>query len=181
MNVDSDCSSIDLSAFRTKWPNQVEFGSLMTRGLCGVCHLFEPNLDFVLSLMHSQFKPLDSANEVIDSRLHLDDKYYLGGETTQRFFEAMQECRIFVAENGSIGVAPEGAQSGDSICIVKGACAPYIVRPIGDNQWLLISGDCFLWRHPIPRVQDWEKGDIEKEDLWNSCLREGVEEDIFLC
>lgn len=131
--------------------------------------------------MNLQWRPLESAKQVIDSRLHLYDKYYLHADTTQRFFDAMQECRIFVAENESIGIAPKGAQSGDSICIVKGAFAPCIVRPIIDNQWLLISGDCFLWRHRFPRVSDWPKDDFDKEDLWNSCLREGVEEDIFLC
>lgn len=45
---------------------------------------------------------------------------------------------IFFSDNGFVGLAPSGAQEGDSICILLGHPTPFIIRPKGDD-WELVG------------------------------------------
>jgi len=85
-----------------------------------------------------------------DSRLKGIDGYYFNSETIDGFKIAMENCRLFVAEDDIIGIAPQNAQEGDVVCIVKGAFAPCILRHIDRDQWCLVSGDCHLCGHNFP-------------------------------
>lgn len=44
----------------------------------------------------------------------------------------------------AVGIAPEMAQVGDTICIVRGAQVPYVLRPIEDSKYRLV-GEAYLY------------------------------------
>ncbi|KAH7410638.1 heterokaryon incompatibility protein-domain-containing protein [Cadophora sp. MPI-SDFR-AT-0126] len=150
-----------LAAFRCAWPSNVEFGDWIMRGG------YEDNLPV--------------AEEDIDPRLWLGNETYFSTEKVQRFQLNMQDCRFFVSEGETVGIAPENAQEGDSICIIKGAFAPCILRQINGNQWSLVSGDCYLCRHHSPFPVHWVEDNFDKVELWNYYEKEGVPEDFFIC
>ena len=51
--------------------------------------------------------------------------------------------RFFIAESGSMGLAPPDTQSGDLLVFFPGSIYPFVVRPTEDGKHTLI-GDCFL-------------------------------------
>jgi hypothetical protein len=131
--------------------------------------------------MHLQLVSFDSDVEEIDSRLKADDSYYFDSETVYCFRLAMESCRLFITEDDTIGIAPQNAQAGDVVCIVKGAYAPCILRQIARDQWSLVSGDCYLCRHNSPFALYWNHGSFNKSELWDHHKRKGVEEDFVIC
>jgi hypothetical protein len=70
-------------------------------------------------------------------------------ENVQWFCDSMENCRMFVTEEGEIGIAPHNAREGDVVCVVKGALAPCILRQIPQDQWSLVSGDTYMCNHAI--------------------------------
>jgi hypothetical protein len=56
----------------------------------------------------------------------------------------LQDCRIFLTEDGNIGLAPIETCEGDMLCIVRGSLSPLILRQRLENGWNLVSGDCFV-------------------------------------
>lgn len=106
--------------------------------------------------------------EEIDSRRKVDygdDRYYFNSETVYSFREAIENCRLFVTEDDTIGIAPRNSQAGDVVCIVKGAYAPCILRQIAKDQWSLVSGDCYLGRDNYPFVLHWKHDYFDRSGL----------------
>lgn len=58
-------------------------------------------------------------------------------------FTRMLFRRMFLTEDGYIGVAPPQTREGDSIFLVKGSRVPLVMRPHTDDKWQLI-GDCYV-------------------------------------
>ena len=71
-------------------------------------------------------------------------------------YESLKHCRLFIADNGRLGVAPDEVQTGDSICLFHGAYKPCIIRKFR-GKWNLISGDCYL--------QGWDPDRMCEQDL----------------
>lgn len=59
--------------------------------------------------------------------------------------ESLQNCRIFLSDDGYIGIAPQNAQVGDILArLERRRSEPMyiILRAAQDDHWRLISGDC---------------------------------------
>jgi hypothetical protein len=93
----------------------------------------------------------------------------------------MENCRLFVTEDDTIGIAPQNAQAGDVVCIIKGAYAPCILRQTARDQWSLVSGDCYLCRHNSPYALYWNHDHFDRSELWDHHKKEGMEEDFVIC
>jgi hypothetical protein len=46
----------------------------------------------------------------------------------------MSGRRFFITNKGFMGVGPSNARAGDAVCIIFGACTPYVLRQDGDNH-----------------------------------------------
>jgi hypothetical protein len=57
---------------------------------------------------------------------------------------SLQNCRIFLTDDGTIGLAPNETCEGDIICILRGSMSPSILRQRLENGWTLVSGDCYV-------------------------------------
>ncbi|KAJ2987491.1 hypothetical protein NUW58_g4476 [Xylaria curta] len=79
---------------------------------------------------------------------------------------ANQGCRVFITDEGVLGVAPGEAQEGDLICVIKGTIEVCILRERNHNQWEIISGDCFFYEVAIRYGGD--------EEHW-TCINEFLE------
>jgi hypothetical protein len=55
-----------------------------------------------------------------------------------------QNCRIFLTEDGTVGLAPTETYKGDMLCILRGSSSPSILRQQLENGWTLVSGDCYV-------------------------------------
>ena len=130
--------------------------------------------------MHLQLRYISDVEET-DSRLKVDDIYNIHPESVRSFRLAMESCRLFVTEDDTIGIAPQNAQAGDVVCIVKGAYAPCILRQTARDQWSLVSGDCYLCRHNSPFALYWAYDDFDRSELWDHHKEKGREEDFVIC
>ncbi|KAF2742424.1 hypothetical protein M011DRAFT_529884 [Sporormia fimetaria CBS 119925] len=61
------------------------------------------------------------------------------------FYLRLQGSCIALLDNGVLTVVPQAAQVGDVICLISGAPAPCLLRPLEEGYWKMASGDC-----PIP-------------------------------
>jgi hypothetical protein len=50
---------------------------------------------------------------------------------------------MFKTHNEKLGLAPSGAEAGDSICVFLGGDVPYILREVNSGIWEFI-GECYL-------------------------------------
>ncbi|RDW73263.1 hypothetical protein BP6252_07170 [Coleophoma cylindrospora] len=55
----------------------------------------------------------------------------------------MASRRLFLSDQGHIGLGPEIIVPGDVCCVISGANVPYIVRPLGSAANLLV-GECYV-------------------------------------
>jgi hypothetical protein len=46
-------------------------------------------------------------------------------------------------QEGYLGLAPAAAQKGDQVCIILGSEAPLVLRPAGQDEWLVV-GPCHV-------------------------------------
>lgn len=68
----------------------------------------------------------------------------LDNEDIQVLVEALQNSRVFLTTDGTIGLAPAEACKDDMLCILRGSHSPSILRNRLENGWTLVSGDCFV-------------------------------------
>jgi hypothetical protein len=81
----------------------------------------------------------------------------------QRYYLAMQclyDFRPFLSKKGYIGLAPEFAAPGDTICVILGAIAPYVLRKISDGGFKLV-GEAYV--HGIMDGEAMDMGLDEEE------------------
>ena len=75
---------------------------------------------------------------------------------------AMPGRRFFTAREGYIGLAPSRTRAGDVVCVVKGANVPFILRPRGENRYVLV-GECYC--HGIMHGEVMLRKDLEIQEI----------------
>lgn len=68
------------------------------------------------------------------------------GNAEEFFPDALHHCRnrrFIVTEKGYLGLAPEVAEEGDSVCVFLGGQVPFLLRPIGHGKYR-VCGECFV-------------------------------------
>jgi hypothetical protein len=83
-----------------------------------------------LGLLGSQKESLNSTPSALSLYLLHAHEYVIG-----RSLRTMQE--------GYIGLGPAASQVGDQSCIILGCDSPLILRPTGNNRWLVV-GRCYM-------------------------------------
>ncbi|PMD46045.1 HET-domain-containing protein [Hyaloscypha variabilis F] len=81
----------------------------------------------------------------------------------QRYYLAMQclyDFRPFFSKKGYIGLAPEFAAPGDTICVILGAIAPYVLRKVSGGGFELV-GEAYV--HGIMDGEAMDMGLDEEE------------------
>ncbi|KAL6918229.1 hypothetical protein FSST1_009724 [Fusarium sambucinum] len=91
---------------------------------------------------------LPSASDVMTSNEGLQDKTELGvekiSETSEQVFRSsmmnyLTERCLLRTEGGYLGVSSKVAQPKDCVVLLAGGRTPYILRPIGENQFMFIG------------------------------------------
>ncbi len=54
----------------------------------------------------------------------------------------MHNRRLFVTEDGTVGLAPNETIESDILCVLRDALSPVILRQRVNNGWTLVCGDC---------------------------------------
>ncbi|KAE9368268.1 HET-domain-containing protein [Stipitochalara longipes BDJ] len=89
-------------------------------------------------------------------------------QNTERYSElvwrTMSGRRIFLMDNGFMGIVPAAAKVGDTIAAFRGGRVPFVIRPhkSGDASWELI-GDCYV--HGIMRGEIFHGENIQERDF----------------
>jgi hypothetical protein len=81
-----------------------------------------------------------SLTKAKDDRL----KWVPDSEDIEFISTELQNCRIFLTNDGTIGLAPTETCEGDMLCLLRGSHLPAILRQRRENGWNLVSGDCFV-------------------------------------
>jgi len=86
-----------------------------------------------------------------------------------RFLEATSNAcvgrRLFVTENGMLGLGPGALKVGDRCCVLFGGIVPFVVRQQNDGMYTLV-GECYM-QHAMQGevVQKWREGVIDTEEF----------------
>jgi hypothetical protein len=99
---------------------------------------------------------------------------YTLNEATGRLGDSLQGYQIFLDDTGRLGIAPEGARKGDSVCVFDNSVeeAACLLRPRSKSGWTLVSGDCYLqgigmWNDIDHSTLPLRKGNSKVEfDIW---------------
>jgi hypothetical protein len=54
---------------------------------------------------------------------------------------ALHNSRIFLTEDGTVGIGPKEVHEGDVLCVLEGSLSPSILRWRSENSWTLVSGE----------------------------------------
>jgi hypothetical protein len=76
--------------------------------------------------------------------------------------------RLFVTEDGRIGLAPPIARQGDRITIFFGARVPYIIRKISKSFRLV--GECYVYGVMDGEFMRFLENEEEQLDIVDFCL-----------
>lgn len=57
-------------------------------------------------------------------------------------------------DNGELAIVPANVLDSDVMCIFPGAISVCVLRPDGDGNWILISGDCYLFTDDFQQIDD---------------------------
>ena len=93
---------------------------------------FQQSRELLLSILDSQ-----ETNVALDTDVATGDRDYI--------FEVFRFCNrryLFMTEEGYIGLGPRAAKAGDRVCVLLGSDSPFLLRPIGNNQYQLV-GHCY--------------------------------------
>lgn len=95
---------------------------------------------------HSEMKRI--ANMSLDFREEVGDTHPLTEMTTRvmQFSKANSRCynrRFYRSEHGRFGWGVDSIEAGDKVCILNGASAPFVLRPVEDDSHILI-GDAYI-------------------------------------
>jgi hypothetical protein len=66
------------------------------------------------------------------------------GEFEGAFLKWCYNRRFFASEGGLFGWAMEGVQEGDEVCVLYGGEYPFIIRPVDDGKYSMVS-DCYAY------------------------------------
>lgn len=94
--------------------------------------------------------------------------------TLSHFKRQLKECcygrRLFVTENGSMGLAPADSREGDLIVYFSGGLYPFALRPAGDDTFVMV-GDCYLYEPMAERqtnYEDFNEFEYYKDDVYRN-------------
>jgi hypothetical protein len=86
-----------------------------------------------------------------------------------RFLEAASNAcvgrRLFVTENGTLGLGPGALQVGDRCCVLFGGIVPFVLRLRNDGMYALV-GECYIQNAMQGEVvQRWRDGIIDTDNF----------------
>ena len=70
--------------------------------------------------------------------------------------------RFSTTREGYIGLAPSRTRAGDVVCVIKGANVPFILRPRGENKYILV-GECYF--HGIMHGEVMLRKDLDIKEI----------------
>ena len=75
---------------------------------------------------------------------NLDETRPGGGESLTRLaaYYSNKPYRLFMLENGLVGMGPPDMKRGDHVCVLFGGAAPFVLRPTEDSHYLI--GECYV-------------------------------------
>ena len=134
--------------FSQKFLPDIESGSYVSggskldaycRSLCGNYFVnqasmpgFQQSREWLLSILNSQ-----ETDVALDADVAAGGREYL--RLVRHFFIGRY---LFMTEEGHIGLAPRAAKTGDCVCVLLGSDSPFLLRPIGNNQYQIV-GHCY--------------------------------------
>jgi hypothetical protein len=80
---------------------------------------------------------------------------------------SLQQCSIVLLENSELAIVPGSVQDGDVVSILQGTISACILRPIGKEYWILVSGDCFVFTDDFRPLTDPTLFDSDKYIAFN--------------
>lgn len=66
----------------------------------------------------------------------------------QQFRAVCEGNKIFLSADGELGLASGHARQGDTVCVIKDAVKPCILREREYGQWMLVCGNSFMVSKP---------------------------------
>lgn len=73
--------------------------------------------------------------------------------------------RVFLTENGYLGLGPKMMREGDEVCVLYGGFVPFVLRPQGDHH--IFVGDTYVHDRDIMWGQFAHAVDTDKSDIKN--------------
>jgi hypothetical protein len=110
---------------------------------------------------HADDGTVDSACELFE-KLGADADAHLRYQAMMCLVTAWR--RLFVTDNGYVGLGAHGVQPGDKVCVLFGGATPYVVRPTGVEGEYLFMGECYV--HGLmdgEAITLWEAGELREE------------------
>lgn len=86
---------------------------------------------------------LGSASNVVDVGDPKDPARY-DERRSASLFGPIDSRNLMATTRGYIGLIPDDAQIGDVICVLLGGPTPYVLRPVGDGDYILV-GECYVY------------------------------------
>ncbi|KAL8648166.1 MAG: hypothetical protein Q9210_005147 [Variospora velana] len=75
----------------------------------------------------------------------------------KRVSEIVVRKRVFVTEDGDLGLAYEAIREGDKVCVLLGSRTPTVLREVEDGQWRFVA-QCYL--------NGWMRGEVHEGREW---------------
>jgi len=75
----------------------------------------------------------------------MDAGWQLLSEDIRSFRHSLDNCCIFLGENGQIGIISAAVRKGDYIYYIEGARKPCLLRARVGGGWILICGHCDIY------------------------------------
>jgi hypothetical protein len=95
-------------------------------------------------------------------RPELYDDEYQRWDAVRGTWARNRRRRFCATEKGRFGWAPERAREGDLICIFHGAKVPYVLRPCGDGNYILLGAG---YLHGMMHAEVFKMKDMKVEEL----------------
>jgi hypothetical protein len=106
------------------------------------------------------YRHFDSPDPFDSSRFQLAS-YARNVHTLRSLSRIAAGRRLFVGEDGKLGLAHQSIENGDLICILHGSKTPVILRPRGDG-WYETKGQCYFEDAMHGEALTWEEEDAEE-------------------
>lgn len=92
--------------------------------------------DAVATIVHG------SASNVVDAGDPKDPRY--DERRSASLLGPIDSRNLMATTRGYIGLIPDDAQTGDVVCVLLGGPTPYVLRPVGDGDYILV-GECYVY------------------------------------
>ncbi|KAI9652612.1 MAG: hypothetical protein M1821_008359 [Bathelium mastoideum] len=98
------------------------------------------------STLSSILTNLFEDDELNESSDHLEYSALSANSFMGRFYDTVirMSRRLMVGESGILGMAPDAAQKGDTVCVLYGCSVPVVLRKVVGEEYYVLIGECFL-------------------------------------